>query len=156
MTALLAAEGIHFAYGNRSVLRGVSFDVHLGEIVALAGPNGAGKTTLVKLLAGVLVPSLGRVHAFVDRPRAIAYLAQSEELPQDWSVREVVELGRIPHAGLWRDMTARDDRSVRFAMECTEVLSLSEPPRGCVVRRRTAARRCGADSRAGTEGPFAR
>lgn len=45
----------------REALRGISFDVHEGELFGLLGPNGAGKTTLVKIVATVLLPTAGSV-----------------------------------------------------------------------------------------------
>ena len=60
----LAASGIAFAYRERAVLRGVSFDVAAGEILGFLGPNGAGKSTLFSILAGLLAPSAGRL--FLD------------------------------------------------------------------------------------------
>jgi len=124
MTPVLEAEGVSFSYGQRRVLSGATLAIHPGEIIALVGPNGAGKTTLLKALAGLLVPSHGHVHSRGPRPRTVAYLAQSEELPSDWTVREVVELGRLPYVGLWRALTQSDNLVVRETMERTHVASL--------------------------------
>ena len=49
------------AYGNVPALRGVSFDVGSGELVAIVGANGAGKTTLLSVISGLLKPRAGRV-----------------------------------------------------------------------------------------------
>ncbi|MDP9150629.1 MAG: ABC transporter ATP-binding protein [Myxococcota bacterium] len=125
MTALLVAEDLVFAYGTRSVLCGVTVEVTAGEMIALVGPNGAGKTTLLKALAGLLNPASGRVRGPTSRARDVAYLAQSEELPTDWSVREVVQLGRLPYTGMWRSPAHGDAQAVRGAMERTATLDLA-------------------------------
>jgi energy-coupling factor transport system ATP-binding protein len=57
----IALHNVWFAYGGREVLRGLSLDLHAGEIAALMGRNGAGKTTILKLILGLLKPSRGRV-----------------------------------------------------------------------------------------------
>ncbi|MDQ1720745.1 MAG: branched-chain amino acid transport system ATP-binding protein, partial [Pseudonocardiales bacterium] len=56
---LLEIDGIEVRYGNIRALKGVTFEVAEGEIVALLGANGAGKTTTQKTVSGMLRPSLG-------------------------------------------------------------------------------------------------
>ena len=52
-------NGVHFAYGDKPVYRGVDLEVERGERIVLVGPNGAGKSTLLKLLADKLQPQRG-------------------------------------------------------------------------------------------------
>ncbi len=57
-------ENVEKSFGMAKVLKGISFDVFRGERVALFGPNGSGKTTIVKLMAGLLKATRGKVKVF--------------------------------------------------------------------------------------------
>ena len=57
----LRAENMVRKYGQRIVVRGVSFEVNQGEIVGLLGPNGAGKTTSFYMVTGLVRPNDGKV-----------------------------------------------------------------------------------------------
>ncbi len=61
MTQALRLDCVGVTYGGHTVLDGVTFDVAIGERVALAGPSGAGKTTLLRVCNGSVTPSRGRV-----------------------------------------------------------------------------------------------
>ncbi|MFN8007217.1 MAG: ATP-binding cassette domain-containing protein [Terriglobia bacterium] len=64
--SILRAVNLKKSFGAVEVLKGVSLEIHKGEIVALMGDNGAGKSTLVKMLAGVFQPDEGDLF-FEDR-----------------------------------------------------------------------------------------
>ncbi|MCE7007984.1 ATP-binding cassette domain-containing protein [Kibdelosporangium philippinense] len=61
MTSVLQAQNIVKHYGSVEALRGASFEVGQGEVVALIGDNGAGKSTLVKCLSGAEIPDSGTI-----------------------------------------------------------------------------------------------
>ena len=76
MTApLLAIDDVSKHYGAVEALRGVSFEVHAGEVLALLGDNGAGKSTLIKIIAGAQPPSGGRL---VMEGREVAFAGPAD------------------------------------------------------------------------------
>jgi branched-chain amino acid transport system ATP-binding protein len=58
---MLKVENLHVSYGHIEVLKGISFSVEMGEIVALIGSNGAGKTTTLSTISGLLRPAAGKI-----------------------------------------------------------------------------------------------
>ena len=59
---MLRVENIHVYYGSIHAIKGISFEVHEGETVALIGANGAGKSTTLKTVSGLLHPKTGSIH----------------------------------------------------------------------------------------------
>lgn len=111
-----------------AVLDGVSFGIPSGGLVGILGPNGSGKTTLLRLLSGTLRPVTGRVW-LNDRPveslsrrdvaRQIAVVPQETHLSFDYSVMEMVLMGRHPHLGLFEVEGPRDLTMARGALAAT-------------------------------------
>jgi iron complex transport system ATP-binding protein len=123
---MLEAQSVSFQYGVKPVLERVNLKVQTGETVALLGPNGAGKTTLLRLLAGLLKPQAGQIIAPEPRAQRIAYLAQSEPLPEDFTALEVVRLGRMPFQGFWGRESQQDRDAVDRAMRRTDSLEFAD------------------------------
>jgi ABC-2 type transport system ATP-binding protein len=79
---ILNFEGIEKAYGRTPALRGISFDVHAGEIFGLLGPNGAGKSTLIRILMDIVRADRGQVSLF-GVPRRREHLDRLGYLPEE-------------------------------------------------------------------------
>lgn len=130
----ILATGLHFAWGQQTVLRGLSFTLAAGEFVGLLGPNGSGKSTLLRLLAGLLMPTAGQVQMAGLTPgretrqvlaRQVAVVAQTPLLPEQFTVAEYVLLGRTPHLRPLQPEGAADYAVARQALEATELLPLA-------------------------------
>lgn len=131
----LTAENIHFYYGVRKILESISFDVDRGELIGIIGPNGAGKTTLLKILDGILKPRVGSVYLDGKRiqemdvkevARNIAVVPQGSAGDTEFTVFDVVMMGRTPHLGRLSLETVEDEFKVRKWMEITETIHLIE------------------------------
>ena len=130
---LLRLSSLTLDRGGRSVVREVSMQVEAGERVALVGPNAAGKSSLLAGIAGLLAPAAGRVElagrdvtTLESRAiaRDVALVAALQESSPRLTVRESTELGRYPHTGPFRGLSAEDRAFVERALEETELRAL--------------------------------
>lgn len=101
--AMLEVKDLEVSYGLIRTIRGVSFEVNEGEIVALIGANGAGKTTIMHAVAGLISKQAGRVsflgnditsvpaHTLV--PMGMAQVPEGRRIFQELTVEENLRLG---------------------------------------------------------------
>ena len=110
------------------VLDAVSLEVQRGTIVGLLGPNGSGKTTLLRIVSGVLKPLAGSVRldgrpieqlSRRDLARRVAVEPQETHSTFDFSVLDMVLMGRYPHLGPFALEGAADQAIARDALAVT-------------------------------------
>jgi len=125
----LCVEKVHVWRGDRHVLRGVSLDVHRGELMHVSGPNGTGKTTLLRVVSGLLRPEKGSVAwqgrsiaaAAAEYQDALAYASHEPALKSDLTALENLRFT----VGLKRRVTAAELRS---SLERTGVANCADLP----------------------------
>jgi len=126
----LTVDDLHVVLGKRAVLCGVSASFVPGRVTAVLGANGAGKSTLLRACAALLPAGGGRVsldgrdvaalHAR-ERAQAIGYLPQDAAVHWNMVVRDLVQLGRLPHG----DTGAG---AVEAALAATDTGALADRP----------------------------
>jgi heme exporter protein A len=125
----LCVEKVHVWRGDRHVLRGVSLDVHPGELMHVSGPNGTGKTTLLRVVSGLLRPEKGSVAwqgrsiavTAAEYQSALAYASHEPALKSDLTALENLRFT----VGLKRRVTAAELRS---SLERTGVANCADLP----------------------------
>jgi iron complex transport system ATP-binding protein len=126
------AEGVGVSLAGDRVLSDVTVSAE-AEFVGVVGPNGAGKTTLLRTLNGVVEPDDGVVYVCGDdigslssreTARRVATLPQSTDVSFDFTVEEVVRMGRHPHASRFGG-GAEDDAAVHGAMDRADVAAFA-------------------------------
>ena len=102
----IRVEALQAVLGGTQILRGVELQVGQRELVGVIGPNGSGKSTLLKCIYRVLKPAAGAVYldgkdlenySFKQSARRVAVVAQHNYYNFDFTVQDVVLMGRAPH-----------------------------------------------------------
>ncbi|MDN6195349.1 MAG: ABC transporter ATP-binding protein [Atopostipes suicloacalis] len=106
MKEIIKAEGLSRFYGKNEVVKDVSFSIKTGESIGIIGPNGSGKTSLLEMLSGVILAETGEIYyknkntedySAKELAQSLAVL-QQDALPMlDFTVRQVVKMGRYPY-----------------------------------------------------------
>ena len=106
---MIEVEGLTKRYGERTAIRGLTFQANKGEIVGFLGPNGAGKTTTMRILTGYMPPSegTGRVAGYdlmdqsIEVRRRVGYLPENVPLYPEMTVVQyldfMAELRQVPN-----------------------------------------------------------
>ena len=129
-------DGVDCYYLQTQALNSAYLTVQPGEVIGLVGPNGSGKTTLLKAISGVLRPQVGiitldDVDVYRIKPKRLAQ--QMAVVPQstdtfffDFTVEEVVLMGRSPHINFLGTESTHDFDVVQKALEMTDVARFAD------------------------------
>lgn len=133
----LEVRQLTVGYGQRTVVRDISFSLEAGTVTTLIGPNGSGKSTLLRATSGLSKPRSGSVvlsgsPVSAMSPRAVAQamatLPQSPIAPEGLTVADLVARGRQPHQPWYRQWSPEDDAAIDAAMERMDVSALAQTP----------------------------
>jgi ABC-2 type transport system ATP-binding protein len=98
---VLQIERLTKAFGDRTVVNDVSFEVRRGEIFGFLGPNGSGKTTTIRMSLGIIKPDSGTVKILGAEPdrsvlKRVGYLPEDRGLLRKVRVMDIIRyLGRL-------------------------------------------------------------
>lgn len=129
---IIDVNNLYFSYKNNPVLSGVDLNLYKGEVISLLGPNGCGKSTLIRLMLKLL-PAYGNI-TLHDRPLEnyshkeiashIAYIPQYHTVPFNYTVLEMVLMGRISKLGIFASPSKYDYETAHNALDKIGILDL--------------------------------
>lgn len=131
----LQTKDIQAILGGAEILKGVSIEAGKNDFIGIIGPNGSGKSTLLKCIYRVLQPNGGAVYldgkalrdySVRESAKQIAVLAQHNYYNFEFSVQDVVLMGRSPHKRALEADTAQDYQIVRESLELVGMLDFME------------------------------
>ncbi len=132
---MIRCEDVSVELGGQPILRDVSLTIPSGGLVGVLGPNGSGKTTLFRAMSGAIRPSAGRIFigddnanalSSIHMARRLAVVPQETHLALDYSVLELVLMGRYPHLGAFEVEGPKDLASAHAALTATGTDHLAE------------------------------
>lgn len=126
---------LSFSYDTVPVLKDISLSFPKGKFISILGPNGSGKSTLIKLILGLLNPDQGEISLDenplallkpLEKAHLLAYVPQVFQTDFEFTVKEVIQMGRYPYVKQLGDFTQKDREICEEAMRITEVLHLAD------------------------------
>ena len=130
----IEVKNLSFSYGDRPVLHDISFSVEKGEFLSILGPNGVGKSTLFRCMLGLLSGYTGsvsvdgvdaRTFSIREAAKHIAYIPQSSRSIFNYSVFDIVLMGRTSGLSTFRSPGKADKELCRWAMEKVGIAHLT-------------------------------
>lgn len=103
---MVKIDKVSYSFGKRFSLKDVSLHIKEGSITVLLGPNGSGKSTLLNLVSGIMTPQKGEIRLGSeqiskmkprDRAKSIAVVRQFISAPFDYTVFDIVSMGRYAY-----------------------------------------------------------
>ncbi|HCQ89196.1 MULTISPECIES: ABC transporter ATP-binding protein [unclassified Clostridium] len=130
----LKVDNIQVALSGADIIKDISLYVDSGQFVGIIGPNGCGKSTLLKSIYKVIKPKQGSV--FLDEkdvlkssPKSISktmgVVGQFNDMSFDFTVYEMVMMGRTPHKNLMQSNNKSDYEIVNEALKKVDLVSYS-------------------------------
>ncbi len=135
MSVIMQLRDVSFARGSRAVIQSVNLTLHSGQFIGLIGPNGTGKSTLLRIMARLLKPDEGFIElngvllknmSDIEVAKAVTYMPQSTVLEYEFTVEQIVQMGRHPHRKKWQGTQKEDLRITNMAMELTGIMHLKK------------------------------
>lgn len=123
---LVEARGLCYSYGRGPALEEVSVYAERGEFVGVIGPNGSGKSTLLKCLYRAIKPQRGTIlfegrdiskMSYRETALRTAVVGQENDVLFEFSVHDIVAMGRSPHKRFFDADTEEDERIIAHALE---------------------------------------
>ncbi|MEH7382853.1 adenosylcobinamide amidohydrolase [Bacillus sp. JJ1533] len=125
-------------YNDSPIIKGLDLKVRKGEFFALLGPNGSGKTTLFKMITGQLPIQEGEIllsgkkissYSKLEKAKKISVLTQEVQITFDYTVEEIISLGRYPHQkGVLKQLSKADREIMLDVMEKTKISHYRHTP----------------------------
>lgn len=131
----ILAEAVKYFIGKKEILKGIDLALHPKEFLGIIGPNGSGKSTFLKCVYRVQKPTEGTIRfdgklldemSYRESALKLAVVAQHNYYNFDFTVREVVLMGRAPHKKTLERDNAKDYQIVDEALKTVQMEAFAD------------------------------
>lgn len=131
----ILAEAVKYFIGKKEILKGIDLALHPKEFLGIIGPNGSGKSTFLKCVYRVQKPTEGMIRfdgklldemSYRESALKLAVVAQHNYYNFDFTVREVVLMGRAPHKKTLERDNAKDYQIVDEALKTVQMEAFAD------------------------------
>ncbi|MGC8496844.1 MAG: ABC transporter ATP-binding protein [Thermoplasmata archaeon] len=130
---MIEIKDLVFSYNHNLILNKISFKLEDAEILGILGPNGSGKTTLLNVINGILKKDEGEIlikgkkiekYARKELARIMGVVPQDMVPAFDFSVFEIVSMGRYPYLGILEPLSIKDEKIIFDSLRKTGIFEL--------------------------------
>ena len=131
---MIKIKNLSFKYKKNIVLKNISLEIKKNDFIGIIGPNGAGKSTLMKCLSGFLKNIEGEIfiknkiigkHDKIEIAKRIAVVVQQPYFEFDFSVKEIVLMGKFPYLKFWQNFKISDQLATMTILNELELSHLA-------------------------------
>jgi len=132
---MLEFKNVTYKIDNKNILNDVSFNVQKKDFISIIGPNGAGKTTILELIMKMINKTEGQIvlngkeienYTRKELAKKISYVPQVLNTDSEFSVKDVILMGRIPYIKILEDYNLNDCEIANNAMRRTNIFDLKD------------------------------
>lgn len=130
---MIHIRNLKAGYLDKEIFRGLDLSFSRSEFVSILGPNGAGKSTLLKLINGFMKASSGQISISgkdvskwkqENLAKVVTYIPQENFIQYNFTVEEIILMGRYPFISIWQNYSAHDKAIVEKIIEDLDLSKL--------------------------------
>ena len=132
---MIKTTNLKVRYEKNEIIRDFSFDVKPGEIISILGPNGSGKSTVLNAIAKFIAHQHGTIYldnkdmaklGVKQTAQKLSVLSQVNTSPEDFTVKDLIYYGRLPHKKWYEQRNQEDDEIIEWALKETNLKYLCD------------------------------